>query len=124
MRPGVSRAEQVLQEAERFPWWRLTHCRGFATDVPRILRDLTSPDEDTRSEACNDGLFDRLSHQYTLYPAGVYALPFIVALVSEPSASEKLSMLSFLENVAKQSRRKGADFWTSFTILPTGLLRL
>ncbi len=91
--------EEILQEAEKFPWWRLTHCRGLATDVPQIFRDLTSQDEDVREEAVNDGLFDRLTHQYTVYPASVYAVPYLVGILHVVHADTRSSIIAYLYRV-------------------------
>ncbi len=91
--------EEILREAEKFPWWRLTHCRGVATDVPQILRDLTSQDEDVRDEAVNNGLFDRLTHQYTVYPASVYAVPYLVGISRVLDADTRSSIIAYLYRV-------------------------
>ena len=71
----------MIEEAEQVPWGLLTHCRGVATDVPQIIQNLSSRFENVWMEAVNDGLWDRLCHQYTLYPASPYVIPFLIELL-------------------------------------------
>jgi hypothetical protein len=112
--------EEILQEAEKFPWWRLTHCRGLATDVPQILRDLTSQDEDVREEAVNDGLFDRLTHQYTVYPASVYAVPYLVGILHVVHTDTRPSIVAYLHRVVSVETSTSHHF---ASVLQLGLER-
>lgn len=112
--------EEILQEAEQFPWWRLTHCRGFATDVPQILRDLASPNEEVKEDAVNEGLFDRLSHQYTVYPASFFSLPFIVGILRNQGINTHHGVVSYLEIVLQ---REKSCFHTLTSLLSLGLKR-
>lgn len=82
-RVGWRHEARVLEGIDKVPWYRLTHCRGVAADVPAMLKDLTSDDRDVWGEAVYDGLFDKLCHQYTLYPATPYTIPFLIDLVRE-----------------------------------------
>src|SRR5882672_4558990 len=73
----------MLEGLDQVPWKRLQHCRGAATDVPQILRDLASDDKEVAEEAVLDGLWDKLCHQGTLYEASPYAIPFLLELLRD-----------------------------------------
>src|SRR5512145_3027057 len=75
----------MFDQLDNVPWNQLTHCRGPASDAPGYIRDLNSNDEKARVFAVDDFLFDRIIHQYTLYPATPRVVPFIIEALADPA---------------------------------------
>ncbi len=69
-------------------WAGLDHAYGSAEDVPALLRALRSPDEEERGEAFGE-LFTNIYHQGSRYPASAVAVPFLLALASDPGTPER-----------------------------------
>ncbi|WP_042430056.1 hypothetical protein [Streptacidiphilus anmyonensis] len=67
---------------DQVDWSQLRHAYGPAEDVPSLLRDLASPVEETVAEA-EQGLWDSIVHQGTVYQATAPAVPFLARLASE-----------------------------------------
>jgi HEAT repeat protein len=72
-------------------WAELRHAYGLATDVPGLIRELASPDEETREEAYAM-LFSNIYHQGTVYPASVAALPFLIELLALEATPDRASL--------------------------------
>src|SRR5690349_1393823 len=104
--------EDVLQRAEKFSWWRFRHAYGFATDVPKILRSITSVDEDERYDGYYGGLYSAVTHQYTPYSATAPTIRFLVLLLAEPELPEKERLLEFLQFCAEHFRLRNK--WERF----------
>lgn len=68
----------MLEGLNDINWQRLTHAYGPASDVPELIRNLTSPAPDIREQA-QKGLRSTIWHQGTVYEATAYALPFLIA---------------------------------------------
>lgn len=111
----------MIDGIEKVPWERIRACRGPATDVPRILRGLMSPDPDVRDEAVNGGLWDRLCHQYTLYPASAFAVPFLVEMLrmdAIPGEDVRGDVLAYLAICAQAEPQEAA--WGRASVLHGG----
>jgi hypothetical protein len=68
----------------------------MADDVPGLLRALLSGDADEADEAL-DGLFGSLCHQLSVYPASVYAVPFLARIAAAGiGAAGVLVLLGFI----------------------------
>jgi len=73
-------------------WGELRHAYGEASDVPAQLRALLSPVETERQGALR-ALYGNIYHQGDRYSASVHALPFLLALVLEPSTPARAAIL-------------------------------
>ncbi|MGI5207160.1 HEAT repeat domain-containing protein [Spirillospora sp. CA-108201] len=69
-------------------WAGLDHAHGSAGDVPDLLRALSSADEDEREAALGE-LFTNIFHQGSRYEASAAAVPFLLALASDPGIPER-----------------------------------
>ncbi|WP_433463850.1 HEAT repeat domain-containing protein [Spirillospora sp. CA-128828] len=69
-------------------WAGLHHAYGSAEDVPDLLRALSSSDEDERNAALGE-LFTNIHHQGNRYSASAAAVPFLLALASDPGTPER-----------------------------------
>lgn len=75
--PDQAKRKQGLDEID---WHSLTHAYGPASDVPGQIRDLASPDAETRRQAMH-ALYGNIWHQGTVYEATAYAVPFLIELL-------------------------------------------
>lgn len=83
----------ALDGVDDIPWADLGHAYGSADDVPEMLRALLSGDAD---EALG-GLFSSLCHQGSVYPASVYAVPFLARIAAAGiGAAGVLVLLGFI----------------------------
>jgi hypothetical protein len=80
------------------PWRQLHHAHGAAADVPDRLRMLRSPNQATRSNAMS-WLSGSVVHQGTRWPVSAAVVPFLVALVDDPSTPDREPVLNLLHAV-------------------------
>jgi HEAT repeat protein len=78
----------VLEGLDDVPWHSLHHAYGVATDVPDLIRALTSPEDDVREKALWE-LYGNIWHQHTVYEATSHAVPFLVELATSPTAPDE-----------------------------------
>jgi hypothetical protein len=90
------------EELDRVDWAGLTHAFGPATDVPRHLRSLCSPDAGIR-EAALDALYGTIWHQGTLFPATPAAIPFLLALIDDDATPERPLLLLLLADIGRSA---------------------
>jgi hypothetical protein len=74
----------MLETLETIPWDHLQHAYGAATDTPHHLRQLVT-DDPVQFETAFEELNASICHQTTLYEATIYAIPFIVEILSATS---------------------------------------
>jgi len=80
------------------PWLRLHHAHGTANDLPDRLRMLRSPSPTTRGTALT-WLSRAVYHQGARWPVSAAVVPFLVALVDDPTTADRESLLSLLRGV-------------------------
>src|SRR5688572_7894632 len=78
----------MLDGIDSIDWASLNHAYGSAEDVPGLLRQLTSDDDEKRQEAIYE-LFGNIWHQGTVYPATAVAVPFLYELLNAPGIAGK-----------------------------------
>lgn len=87
--------QSLLEAIDRVPWAKVEHAYGPATDVPGLIRALTSPDVKVRNDAWYE-LHGNLWHQGTIYEASAYAVPIFLELLKKPTTLGKNQVLVFL----------------------------
>jgi hypothetical protein len=80
------------------PWQRLHHVHGVATDLPDRLRMLRSDNAKSRGDALT-WLSGAVAHQGARFPVSSHVVPFLVALVDDPTTPDRESILSILRSV-------------------------
>ncbi|GLZ80813.1 hypothetical protein Afil01_56200 [Actinorhabdospora filicis] len=85
----------MLDGLDDIDWAKLSHAYGSAGDVPRQLRELASPDEETRHGALGE-LFANIYHQGTRYKATPKAVPFLWELAADPGIGDRDAILRLL----------------------------
>ncbi|MCP2339923.1 hypothetical protein [Actinomadura rupiterrae] len=89
----------MLPGLDDIDWPALTHAYGPANDIPGVLRDLASLDDEAVEEA-TDYLFGSIYHQGTLYSATPYAVPFIARLAADAGTRGRTSLVHLLSAIA------------------------
>ncbi len=90
----------MLEQLASINWSTLSHAYGPAEDVPQLLRDLTSPDEQKRGHALGT-LYTNIYHQGTVYQASAYAAPFLIELAQQEAVLERDEILVLLAHLAQ-----------------------
>src|SRR5690349_1585950 len=90
----------MLEGLDRIDWSKLTHAYGSAEDVPDLLRQLASEDEEARSEAIHE-LYGNIWHQGTVYEASAKAAPFLIELLEAESVEGKDEIMVLLAHLAR-----------------------
>lgn len=90
----------MLEQLLFINWSDLSHAYGSAEDVPQLLRDLTSPDEQLRRRS-RGTLYTNIYHQGTVYQASAYAVPFLLELLQEETLPERDELLVLLAYLAQ-----------------------
>lgn len=89
----------MLNDLDLVPWPSLRHAFGDATEVPRLIRELTSADREQRQTALKD-LFACLFHQGSVYEATARAVPFLFELLADPATPERNWLAFLLASIA------------------------
>ncbi|HZU67020.1 MAG TPA: HEAT repeat domain-containing protein [Ktedonobacteraceae bacterium] len=90
----------MLEQLSSITWSDLSHAYGSAADVPQLLRDLASTDEQLRSRALGT-LYTNIYHQGTVYQASAYAVPFLLELLRGETMPEREEILVLLAHLAR-----------------------
>lgn len=93
----------MLESLDTIPWHMLEHAYGEAGDIPRLLRDLTSVDEEVRQNA-RTTLGFTVYHQGTVYSSTAYVMPFFCELLQAThQEEEQLWYLTFFIDIARDA---------------------
>src|SRR5579885_3207533 len=98
--PNVCGGKTMLEQLASINWSALSHAYGSAADVPHLLLDLTSSDEQTRESALGT-LYTNIYHQGTVYQASAYAVPFLLELLRDETMPEREGLLVLLAHLAR-----------------------
>ena len=79
----------MFESVETIPWAQVSHAYGKATDAPKWIRAFNSPDDNERMETINYFLWSSVFHQYTLYTATPFVIPFVIEALYSPSVSDR-----------------------------------
>jgi hypothetical protein len=85
----------MLEHLDSIDWRRLHHAYGVATDVPGIIRDLASSDQDVAEPALYE-ISSTIYHQGTVYEATAFAVPFLIELVASQDTYNRSKILGLL----------------------------
>jgi hypothetical protein len=97
----------MLEGLDDINWQRLEHAYGQASDVPELIRNLTSPAPDIREQA-QERLRSTIWHQGTVYEATAYAIPFLIELLEHPEVPGRDHILFDLALLEEGSSRDDA----------------
>lgn len=89
----------MLDGLDNINWADLGHAYGSAADVPDLLRDLLSDNEEVLNETF-ETLFSNIWHQGTVYEASAYAVPFLIELAGSETVLMRDGILSLLDSLA------------------------
>lgn len=92
-------SKQFLTRLDEIDWSKLKHAYGEASDVPVLIRDLLSNDEEVRQNAIYE-LFGNIWHQGTVYEASSYTVPFLQELLRMPETPDKMMIADLLAEMA------------------------
>jgi HEAT repeat protein len=93
----------MLKNLYEIDWSRLTHPFGDACDIPDLIRDLATDDEDARADA-REMLSYRVCRESPIETVAA-AVPFLIELAAHPDVEERGEILAFLAEIADD----GAD---------------
>jgi catechol 2,3-dioxygenase-like lactoylglutathione lyase family enzyme len=74
------RGMDILTGLDEVNWSSVNHAYGSATDVPDLLRALTSENFDVRDHA-HEMLIGNIVHQGTIYEASIATIPFLMKIL-------------------------------------------
>ena len=90
----------MLEALDTVPWRTLEHAYGEASEVPRLIRDLASSQEEVR-QAAQTTLGFTVYHQGTVYSSTAYVVPFFCELLEATQREEdKFWFLTFFIDIA------------------------
>ncbi|MBD3192757.1 MAG: hypothetical protein GF308_19110 [Candidatus Heimdallarchaeota archaeon] len=89
----------MLEGLDTTNWEELTHAYGEASDVPELIRALTSKRPKVRKKA-QWRLYGNLFHQHKVYEATAVAVPFFYELLEMPKVKDKAWIIEYLLNLA------------------------
>jgi hypothetical protein len=99
----------MLENLDNINWSELEDAYGQATNVPNLIRDLLSAEKEFRQKARFD-LSSHIIHQGTPYSSTVYAIPFLVELLQEPTIPDRETIASLLVFIAESCLSLQEDF--------------
>lgn len=83
-------------------WASLHHAYGPADEVPGWLRDMASPDPDTRRAAFSD-FYNKALHQGSVYSSTRASLPFLFAMADDPVTPDRAAVVALLLNIGREA---------------------
>lgn len=89
----------MLEGLDDVPWAKLRHALGPADDVPDLIRDLASDDDERRAKSQYD-LYGTLWSHGTVYEATPNAIPFLVELLEHAEHVDRPWLLIYLSALA------------------------
>jgi hypothetical protein len=89
----------MLERLSSIDWRELSHAYGSADEVPQLISDLASLDDEVRGRALGI-LRTNLYHQGTIYQASAYAAPFLIELLSQDEVPDRDGILLLLARLA------------------------
>src|SRR5687768_3146037 len=97
----------MLSGLDAIDWESLEHAYGAAGDFPELLRTIASGSTDDVHEGL-DALVGAGWHQGGIWPAMVAAVPFLVEIALEPTATGRAPVVALLAGLAEEDA-KGID---------------
>ncbi|MEV6400827.1 HEAT repeat domain-containing protein [Streptomyces sp. NPDC051907] len=94
-------------------WASMEHAYGDASDVPRLLRGLASPDPAER-DAALDGMYGAVHHQGDVYACTVACIPFLFDLLLLPTVQDRGAILELLCSIAGEEEPDPDEIWSDF----------
>ncbi|MEL6308363.1 MAG: hypothetical protein AAFQ52_09485, partial [Chloroflexota bacterium] len=91
--------DDLFRGLDAIDWDNLTHAYGSAKDIPQLLRDLVSDDDEVSKQASYDS-FGNIWHQGTIYEATTYAVPFLIKIVHQTQSLQRPHILMLLGEIA------------------------
>jgi hypothetical protein len=104
------RERPMLEDLEQIDWHALEHAYGEADDVPTLLRDLASQDEEVCGIALGK-LSISIYHQGTVYSASAYAAPFLIELLENEATQDKEGILLLLASLVSGDAYQRHHLW-------------
>ena len=92
--------QTMLERLSSIDWSKLSHAYGRAEDVPQLVRDLASLDEEVHGLALRK-LYTNIYHQGTVYQASAYTAPFLIELVQCEEVPERDRIILLLACLAE-----------------------
>ena len=93
-------------------WASMGHAYGDASDVPRLLRGLASPDAAER-EIALDGMHGAVHHQGDVYDSTVACVPYLYELVGRAGLPGRGEIVDLLRSIEGDGRDPDEmDFWS------------
>src|SRR5260221_5147193 len=89
----------MLEGLSSINWSELSHAYGSADEVPQLISDLASLDNEVSGRALGI-LRINLYHQGTIYQASAYSAPFLIELVPQDEVLDRDGILLLLARLA------------------------
>lgn len=91
-------------------WSSMHHAYGAADEVPVWLRDMASPDAETRRKAVSH-FYSAVHHQGDVYASTTASLPFLFALADDPATPDRAAIVRLLVSIGAHAvERCGYDY--------------
>ena len=90
----------MFQGLDEIDWSSLSHAYGEATDLPKLIRNLVSPQAAT-VDTTIDALFGNIWHQGTVYPASAPAVPFLADALGAMNPRHQAALLTLFGALAQ-----------------------
>jgi hypothetical protein len=89
----------MFETIDTVPWGSMRHAYGAASDVPGMFRKIVAsgPDE---VEGAVDELMNAVNHQYSIYEATPYVVPFLIEILSSGQEHAKELIIQVIDILA------------------------
>jgi hypothetical protein len=99
----------MLKGLDTVDWAKYGHAYGSAQDVPAMIRELLSPDEETRAKARFD-LSSSIIHQGSVYTSTPIAFPFLMEVLNSTQTQSRAEVASLVGFIV-ESAFEGRVYW-------------
>ncbi|MFJ1796592.1 hypothetical protein [Kitasatospora griseola] len=92
----------MFEGLDDIEWSKMHHAYGTAEEVPVLLRELASVEDETRSRALSR-FYGAVHHQGDVYRRTAASLPFLFELAQDAAAPGRAAVIELLVSVGESA---------------------
>ncbi|MEV7123174.1 HEAT repeat domain-containing protein [Kitasatospora griseola] len=92
----------MFEGLDDIDWSKMHHAYGTAEEVPALLRELDSAEEETRSRALSR-FYSAVHHQGDVYRCTAASLPFLFELAQDAAAPGRAAVIELLVSIGESA---------------------
>lgn len=105
----------MFEHLDEVDWASMNHAYGSAADVPELIRNIASDDDEVREEAFY-AAYGNIFHQGSRYEATAPAVPFLLEILQQPDYPAQAALLYLLSHLVMGYSESWIPYGVGFQI--------